>query len=306
MQVITTRDNDEKGDEAVLLSYNDYPNTLFSGATEVKKGEFNYTFMVPKDIRYNFGNGRIVYYAVTADSLEDVAEAVGHFDEFVIGGTGNIFSADTVGPEMTIYLNSPAFQDGGRTYPTPRFFAELEDAHGINTAGAGIGHDLMLIIDDDPSKIYSLNEYFTAEDNSYTSGRVSYLMDALSEGAHSLSFRAWDLLNNSTTKTLNFIVEAGLDPSIYNVMTYPNPVRQRGVLNLVVNYDQPDEALSTEVYLFNTSGQMIYTHKQDNPDQVSINLADMDLMPGIYMYNVKIKSASSRYSSASGKIIVTK
>lgn len=306
MQVITTRDNDEKGDEAVLLSYNDYPNTLFSGATEVKNGEFNYTFMVPKDIRYNFGNGRIVYYAVTADSLEDVAEAVGHFDEFVIGGTGNIFSADTVGPEMTIYLNSPAFQDGGRTYPTPRFFAELEDAHGINTAGAGIGHDLMLIIDDDPSKIYSLNEYFTAEDNSYTSGRVSYLMDALSEGAHSLSFRAWDLLNNSTTKTLNFIVEAGLDPSIYNVMTYPNPVRQRGVLNLVVNYDQPDEALSTEVYLFNTSGQMIYTHKQDNPDQVSINLADMDLMPGIYMYNVKIKSASSRYSSASGKIIVTK
>lgn len=305
MQTITTRDNDEKGDEAVLLSYKDYPNTLFSGATEVVNGEFNYTFMVPKDIRYNFGNGRIVYYAVTADSL-DTMEAVGHFEDFVIGGTGSIFSADTIGPKMTIYLNSPAFQDGGKTYPTPRFFAELEDPHGINTAGAGIGHDLMLIIDDDPSKIYALNEYFTAEDNSYTSGRVSYLMDALAAGAHTLSFRAWDLLNNSTTKTLNFIVEAGLDPSIYNVMTYPNPVQQRGVLNFVVNYDQPDEALSTEVYLFNTSGQMIYTHKQDNPDRVAINLAEMELMPGIYMYNVKIKSASSRYSSASGKIIVTK
>jgi hypothetical protein len=233
-------------------------------------------------------------------------EAVGHFEDFVIGGTGSIFSADTVGPEMTIYLNSPAFQDGGKTYPTPRFFAELEDPHGINTAGAGIGHDLMLIIDDDPSKIYALNEYFTAEDNSYTSGRVSYLMDALAAGAHTLSFRAWDLLNNSTTKTLNFIVEAGLDPSIYNVMTYPNPVQQRGVLNFVVNYDQPDESLSTEVYLFNTSGQMIYTHKQDNPDRVAINLAEMELMPGIYMYNVKIKSASSKYSAASGKIIVTR
>ena len=306
MQVITTRDNDDTSGDAQLLSYNDYPNTLFSGTTEVKDGLFNYTFMVPKDIRYNFGNGRIVYYAATADSLDDKMEAVGYFEDFVVGGTGSIFSTDTVGPEMTIYLNSPAFKNGDKTYPTPRFYAELEDPHGINTAGAGIGHDLMLIIDDDPSKIYSLNEYFTAEDNSYTSGRVSYLMEAQSEGMHSLSFRAWDLLNNSTTKTLNFIVQAGLDPSIYNVMTYPNPVKQTGVLNLVVNYDQPDEALSTEVYLFNTSGQMIYTHKQDNPDQVSINLGEMELMPGVYMYSVKIKSASSRYSAASGKIIVTK
>ncbi len=305
IQVITTRDNDDTSGDAQLLSYKDYPNTLFTGATEVKNGLFNYTFMVPKDIRYNFGNGRIVYYAVTADSLETM-EAVGHFEDLIIGGTGNIFSADTIGPEMTIYLNSPAFQDGGKTYPTPRFFAELEDEHGINTAGAGIGHDLVLIIDDDPNKIYSLNEYFTAADNSYTRGQVSYLMDALSEGAHSLSFRAWDLLNNSTTKALNFIVEAGLDPSIYNVMTYPNPVQRSGVLNLVINYDQPDEALTTEIYLFNTAGQMIYTHKQDNPDQVSINLGEMELMPGIYMYNVKIKSASSKYSAASGKIIVTK
>ena len=305
MQVITTRDNDDTSDEAVLLQYNDYPNTLFSGATEVKNGLFNYTFMVPKDIRYNFGNGRIVYYAVTADSLETM-EAVGHFEDFAVGGTGSIFAADTVGPEMTIYLNSPAFQNGGKTYPTPRFFAELQDPHGINTAGAGIGHDLMLIIDDDPSKIYALNEYFSADDNSYQSGRVSYLMDALSEGSHSLTFRAWDLLNNSTTQSLNFIVEAGLDPSIYNVMTYPNPVQRSGVLNLVVNYDQPDEAITTEVYLFNTAGQMIYTHTQDNPDAVSIHLGALDLLPGIYMYNVKIKSASSRYSAASGKIIVTK
>lgn len=306
MQVITTRDNDEKGDDAVLLSYNDYPNTLFSGATEVTNGLFNYTFMIPKDIRYNYGNGRIVYYAVTADSLEDVAEAVGHFEKFVIGGTGSIFNADTVGPEMEIYLNTPAFQNGDKTYPTPRFFAELEDPHGINTAGAGIGHDLMLIIDDDPSKIYSLNEYFKANDNSYQSGLVSYLMEALPEGPHSLSFRAWDLLNNSTSKTLNFIVEAGLNPSIYNVMTYPNPVQQTSVLNLIVNYDQPDEALTTEVYLYNTAGQMIYNHKQDNPDQVAINLAELDLMPGVYMYNVKIKAVNSRYSAASGKIIVTK
>ena len=305
MQSIPTRDNDNAGGDPRVIAYNDYPNTIFSGATDVKDGLFNYTFMVPKDIRYNFDNGRIVYYAVTADSLE-TAEAVGHFEQFIIGGTGSTVAIDTIGPEMEIYLNSPAFRNGDKTYATPRFFANLYDENGINTAGAGIGHDLMLIIDDDPKMIYSLNEYFTAANNSYQAGQVSYLMEELTNGPHSLTFRAWDLLNNSTTKSLNFIVEAGLDPSIYNVTTYPNPVQQSGVVHLIVNYDQPDELIETEIYLYNTAGQMVYSHKQDNPDAVSINLPSLGLNTGVYIYSVKIKSASSKYSTTSGKIIVTK
>lgn len=304
MQSIPTRDNDNVGGDPRVIAYNDYPNTIFSGATDVKDGLFNYTFMVPKDIRYNFDNGRIVYYAVTADSLE-TAEAVGHFEQFIIGGTGSTVAIDTIGPEMEIYLNSPAFRNGDKTYATPRFFANLYDENGINTAGAGIGHDLMLIIDDDPKMIYSLNEYFTAANNSYQAGQVSYLMEELANGPHSLTFRAWDLLNNSTTKSLNFIVEAGLDPSIYNVTTYPNPVQQSGVVHLIVNYDQPDELIETEIYLYNTAGQMVYSHKQDNPDAVSINLPSLGLNTGVYIYSVKIKSASSKYSTTSGKIIVT-
>ncbi len=305
MQSIPTRDNDNVGGDPRVIAYNDYPNTIFSGATDVKDGLFNYTFMVPKDIRYNFDNGRIVYYAVTEDSLE-TAEAVGHFEQFIIGGTGSTVAIDTIGPEMEIYLNSPAFRNGDKTYATPRFFANLYDKNGINTAGAGIGHDLMLIIDDDPKMIYSLNEYFTASNNSYQAGQVSYLMEELANGPHSLTFRAWDLLNNSTTKSLNFIVEVGLDPSIYNVTTYPNPVQQSGVVHLIVNYDQPDELIETEIYLYNTAGQMVYSHKQDNPDAVSINLPSLGLNTGVYIYSVKIKSASSKYSTTSGKIIVTK
>jgi two-component sensor histidine kinase len=164
----------------------------------------------------------------------------------------------------------------------------------------------VLIIDDDPKQIYSLNEYFTAANNSYQAGQVSYLMEELADGQHSLSFRAWDLLNNSTTKTLSFIVEAGLDPSICSVTTYPNPVQAQGIVNMTVNYDQPDELLQTELYLFNTGGQMVYRHTQDNPDAVSINLPSLGLQPGIYVYSIKIKSASSKYSTASGKIIVTR
>ena len=305
MQSIPTRDNDHAGGDPKVVAYNDYPNTIFSGTTEVTNGQFSYTFMVPKDIRYNFGNGRIVYYAVSNDST-DKTEAVGHFEEFVVGGTNPIALADTTGPEIQIYLNTIDFQDGGRTNEKPIFLAYLNDSNGINTAGAGIGHDLMLIIDDNAKMIYSLNEYYTAQNNSYQEGWVKYQMETLSDGPHSLTFRAWDMLNNSTTKSLNFIVEYGLSPAITSVTTYPNPVQEQGVMNLIVNYDQPDDILVAELYLFNMNGQMVYRHSQDDLEQLNINFSTLGLRPGVYVYNVRIKSASGKYSTTSGKIIVTK
>ena len=51
---------------------------------------------------------------------------------------------------------------------------------------------------------------------------------------------------------------------------------------------------------------MLYSHTQENPDQVSINLANLNLHPGVFIYTVKIKSENSKYSVTSGKIIVTK
>ncbi len=305
IQIIKTRDNDNDGEEAQEIAYKDYPSTIFSGSTEVKEGTFRYQFMVPKDIRYNFGPGRIVYYAHTEDN-GNLEEAIGHFEQFIIGGTGNILSADTIGPQMRIYLNTTAFLDGDKTYPTPRFYAELYDENGINTAGAGIGHDLMLVIDDNPNLTYSLNAYFTSANDSYQGGMVSYMMEALSDGPHSLTFRAWDLLNNSTTQTLHFIVEKGLAPSICSVTTYPNPADAQGLVHIDVLYDQPDELLQTELYLYSIGGQLVWTHTQNNPENISINLPAIGLQPGVYVYHIKLKSANSRYSTASGKIIITK
>ena len=293
---------DEYGGEQRVVTYLDYPNTLFSGTAAVKDGLFEYTFMVPKDIRYNYGNGRIVYYAKTADSLE-TAEGVGHYEDFVIGGSSAFLSTDTTGPDMHIYLNTPAFVNGGTTYETPHFYADLADSSGINTAGAGIGHDLMLIVDDDAKQTYILNDYFTAADNSYTEGKVSYIMEKMANGPHSLVFRAWDLLNNSTSQSLDFIVQAGIGPSIYSVVTYPNPVSATGVMNMIITYDQPDEAISTDIALYNTAGQMIWRMTQGNPDRVAINLAQINLNAGIYLYKVHIQSVNGG-STVTGKIIV--
>ena len=113
-------------------------------------------------------------------------------------------------------------------------------------------------------------------------------------------------MNNSTTKSLSFVVESGIDPSIYSVMSYPNPVQQSGVMNITVLYDQPDELLTTEVYVYNLNGQIIWSKIQNNPENIQLNLGELNMMPGVYLYSVKIKSATSKYSTCSGKIIVTK
>jgi hypothetical protein len=82
MQEVLTRDNDQLVEEnKTKLLFNDYPNTLFAGKADVKGGVFEFSFIVPKDIRYNYGAGRIVCYAYDVDTRE---EAVGHFEDFVI------------------------------------------------------------------------------------------------------------------------------------------------------------------------------------------------------------------------------
>ncbi|MCI5681966.1 MAG: type IX secretion system sortase PorU [Bacteroidales bacterium] len=302
LQRVTTRDNDEKDEsKKQTVTYNDYPNTLFSGSADVVNGRFSYAFMTPKDIRYNYGRGRIVYYAYDPN---EGTEAVGHFENFVVGGTGSYLKQDTIGPTISLYLNTPAFTDGGTTYETPRFFADIEDENGINTVGTGIGHDLMLVVDNSATQTYVLNEFFTSADGSYQKGQVSYLMQELAEGAHTLTFRAWDLMNNSSTASLSFVVEKGADPNIYSVVTYPNPVQAAGVLNMIVNYDQPDMVLQTDICVYDMSGRLMWQHSQKNPDQVQLNLSEMGLYPGLYLYRIRIKTENSGYSSKSGKIVV--
>ena len=303
MQVITTKDNDEADEtKKVIRKFNDYPNIIFAGQTDVVDGKFEFTFIVPKDIRYNYGNGRIAYYAHDNELRQ---EAVGYFENFVIGGSSTVDIQDTVGPELKIYLNTPAFVDGSRTYEYPHFYAEIYDEHGINTVGSGIGHDLLMVVDNDPKQTYVLNNYFTANNNSYQEGLVSYKMSQQTEGAHSLMFRAWDLFNNSSTATLNFQVVKGLGPQIYDVLTYPNPVSSTGMLHIDIVHDQPNETIETLINVYDISGKRVYAYQQTGTQSITWNMGSVGLTAGIYIYQINIKTPTSEYTTKAGKIIIT-
>jgi len=300
LQQVTTLDNDHPdAADKVLYTYNDYPNTLYQGRARVRDGHFSYTFMLPKDIRYNFGSGRVAYHAL--DSVN--GEGIGHYESFVIGGSSPVEIVDTMGPILNIYLNSSSFVNGDKTTEQPHFYANIYDEHGINTVGSGIGHDLLLTVDDDPNMMFVVNDYFTSS-GGYQSGQVSYRMNELAEGQHTLTFRAWDLLNNSASASLNFEVVKGLEPTVYSVISYPNPLKVSETLHFSIDYDQPDELMEMDVDVFAPTGQLVYHTSRRGTEQNTFAIDNAHLTPGVYMYRVSLTTTGGDMTSKSGKLIV--
>ncbi len=303
-QQITTRDNDavSSGLTPIPCTYKDYPNLLFVGKTEVQDGLFRLTFRMPKDIRYNFDSGRIVYYAI--DSLTQ-EEGIGHTHSFVIGGSSPQAALlnDTTGPDLRIYMDNPAFTDGSRTSEYPHFFADIYDENGINAVGSGIGHDLMLVLDNDNALTYNLNDYFSTHGD-YRQGQVSYAFSELKEGPHNLLFRAWDLLNNSSTASLRFTVVKGLQTQLFSVTAYPNPCPAGMPIHIRIAADRPDELLQTTLSIYDLSGEQVYHTSFNGERTISLTPSQTNMHPGIYIYRIQCQTATSSSSVAVGKLIV--
>lgn len=293
-QTIRTVDNDDRDS----LIFQTYSNRIFSGRAQVKEGEFMVNYKVSKDIRYDYGYGRILYYAIDSTTL---AEAIGYDHSSIVGGSSTDSIFDTMGPSIRLYLNAPSFRPGSRTTPTPRLYVQLYDENGINTSGAAIGHDIQLTIDNDVSQIYNLNEEFIADEGSYESGKIEYLLGPLKAGYHTLKLRAWDLLNNSSTETLDFTVVEDLDPQIYQLVITPGTLHVGQNFNVHIEHDRPDSPVEVNVQLFDIRGQKVYD--RDYSYAPSISCYPAGITAGVYIYRITIKTTNSNDTSVSGKII---
>lgn len=301
---VTTLNNRDEG----AFTYTERSKTLFSGNDSVHQGRFEFTFPVPLDINYSDENGLLSLYALDATQLN---EAGGYFDRFLVGGTDdNVSLTDSLGPAITLYLNTPDFQSGGQTNNTPLFVAELEDIDGINTVGNGIGHDLSLSIDGSAVLTYNLNDYYVPVAGNYTKGKVRFSIPGLTEGRHTLSFRAWDLLNRSTTKTLDFEVIRGLRPGLFSVACTQSPAREN--TTFVLAHNRPGSTLAVRMSVYDFAGRELWTHVEQGVSEGQVYYVEWDLCsnggqriaPGVYLYRASILSDGSRESTKSQKIII--
>ena len=289
------------------FSFTTYPGTIYFGNTEVKNGAFNFTFNVPLDISYSQTNGKISMYAYDTSIKKD---ASGSFLQYNLAGTSAI-GDDGEGPEiLAMFLNSEDFKNGGSVNETPFFYAKVSDENGINLAGSGLGHDILLTIDNNPAWTYSLNKYYESID--VTQGTVGFSIPELPAGDHSLTFRVWNILNNSTVDSLYFTVVKGYKPVIWDLIAYENPARTHTFFRF--NNNLPETVLDVEIGVYDLTGRTVWIHSEKGssgymgqypPIQWNlVNNAGNRVQPGIYIYRAVIRTANSREATQAKKIIV--
>lgn len=229
-------------------------NIIYNGESEVKDGKFNFSFVVPKDISYLFGQGKISFYGKHGNQLKD---AGGYNIDFTIGGTNANAPIDTSAPTIDLWINDLSFKNMGYTHSNPVLIARLFDESGINTSQIGIGHDMTATLDGDLSKVYTLNEFFSTEQNSFKTGWVRFPFYNLSEGVHTVTVKGWDTYNNSKEAKISFRIISGNVAKVEEAGVYPNPFRDKVYFR--ITHPLANQDVKVNVQIFNSLGQEVYT-----------------------------------------------
>jgi hypothetical protein len=268
--------------------------TIFRGNASVTNGQFEFGFVVPRDIRIPVDNGRISFYAKRDQILLD---KTGYDTIIKIGGINTTAVADNIAPRVKLFMNDQTFISGGITNESPIFLAFLEDENGINTA-SGIGHDIVAILDGNENNPYILNDYYETELDNYKKGKLQFPFRNLAKGLHTISFKAWDVYNNPITAEIQFIVVGDDTVTLTNVLNYPNPFVS--YTQFWFTHNRPFEPLEVQVQVMTITGKIVWTKNQvittegflsreitwDGRDDFGDKIGK-----GVYVYKLTVKSS---------------
>lgn len=276
-----------------VRSFNVFKNVLFKGAATVTNGRFSFEFVIPKDIDYSFGNGRISYYATNSNRVE----AKGSNGTIMIGGTSNNIISDNEGPDIELFMNDESFVYGGITSNDPVLLVKLEDENGINVTGTSIGHDLSGTLDDDNQGTFIMNEFYEAAVDNFRKGSARYPLSDINSGRHSVTVKAWDVLNNSSEMRTEFVVVKDGDEILEHVLNYPNPFTTS--TNFQFEHDLANTELDILVSIYTVTGKVVKTIEATKfasgfrIDDIHWDGTDdygSDIGKGVYLYKIKARS----------------
>ena len=276
-----------------VMPFNELGETIFKGNASVTNGQFEFSFIVPRDIRVPVANGKISFYAKKNQFFEN---QVGYDTAIKVGGINENAVADNISPRVKLYMNDETFVSGGTTNESPFIVANLEDESGINTA-SGIGHDIIAILDGDIDNPYILNDYYQTNLNDFTKGTLRFPLRNLAVGLHTITFKAWDVYNNPITAEIQFIVVGNDAITLTRVLNYPNPFIN--YTEFWFSHNRPYEPLEVQVQVITITGKVVWTRNQivttegflskeitwDGKDDFGNKIGK-----GVYVYKLTVKS----------------
>lgn len=302
-RVITTYG---QGSSGKVISYNDRDKRLTMTSAKVDKGHWSATLHVPPEIQGNYTRAMIAGYAWDGRRFE----ANGLTTDLYVYGYEGSEGGDTTGPEIEyFYVNTPNFENGGLVSSNPIVIARMNDESGINISDTGIGHSLMLTVDD--KEVYSdLNSYFSIDPENGNRGDLVYPLQGLPGGRHTLTLSVWDNANNVSKSTIYINVGNAIDPVIYGITASTNDTS----VDFTIDLDRPNTSLKCSAGIFDLSGRRLWSlDKNINSDMQSqiktswdMRDASGNIVPrGIYIYRVTIETPEGTYSAKSKKIAIS-
>ncbi len=296
------------GDESTpTKAINIRESIIYDGLATVTNGLWTASFVVPRDIAYSYGTGKISLYAWSSDQ-----DAAGANTTVTIGGSSTSTAQDRTPPEIKLFMDDRSFVMGGTTGTDATLLSDLSDESGINTAGTGIGHEITVILDGNRQNVLVMNPYYTADVDRFQSGKVLYLFKGLAAGPHSLTLKAWDTFNNSAERTLDFVVENNQGLALDHVLNYPNPFANHTTFHF--DHNRQGDDLDVQVQLFTVAGRLIRTlqtrttaataHVQELSWDGRDEYGDV-LARGVYIYKVNVRSArDGSHTSKYEKLVI--
>ena len=277
-----------------IQDFYSWNNLLYEGSATVKNGAFTLSFVVPKDIAYNYGYGKISLYAEETGTTID---AHGIDTSIVIGGSIANPPVDITPPTVKLYMQDTTFVNGGLTGSNTVLIAHLTDANGINVSDEGIGHGITAVLDGNTESVLNLNSYYIANKDSYTAGTISFPINGLSPGMHTIQLTAWDTYDNSAVVTIEFEVTSSANLAVQNVLNYPNPFSTSTTFHFDQNREGDD--LEVLIQIYTASGQLIHSIDERIPSSTA-HIATTEwngrddygdkLGKGVYVYKLKARS----------------
>lgn len=302
-QTVSTRGNDPG---SLPVNFQVQQNSLFRGKFSVTAGQFSIRFKVPKDIGFQYGNGRLSLYAENGKQ-----DGQGLFTNFIVGGQGQLSNTDSTGPVIRAWLNDERFANGGLTNQQPILIIKLTDSSGINTTGLGIGHDLVATLDGDNNQYFLLNDFYQADADSYQRGGLRFQLPEMEPGPHSLRIKAWDIMNNSSEYQLDFVVGDDGELEISHVLNYPNPFTTQ--TQFWFEHNKPGQSLQVQLQIMTISGRVIRFLTQtlvpegNRVTEISWDgKDDYGSRPGrgVYLYNLRVISPGRKSREVLGKLVM--
>jgi flagellar hook assembly protein FlgD len=130
-------------------------------------------------------------------------------------------------------------------------------------------------------------------------------------GTHRLDFKVWDVYNNSSEASTDFIVAPTADIALAHVLNYPNPFTTS--TKFYFEHNHPCENLDVQVQIFSISGKLIKTietkmrlegYRSEPIDWDGLDDFGNKIGKGVYIYRIKVRGQNGSTADKFEKLVI--